>query len=397
MTHRITAIAAIPLLALGLAACAPAPSDAGNPVGAALGTDPDAHAEPARLGILADDRLLVLDADTLDTVAVLPAGDVDRLADLGGGRLALVREDGIQVADLGLRAEDHGDHAHVRTTTPALGARVASDQPTHIVAHAGSIAVFGDGDGAAAVFPAEQAGAAAIDARRLGASGAHHGVAVPLPDGGLLITEPGAGLPGVIRVLDATGTERERTEVCPALHGETAAGDAIAFGCAGAIAVYDNGAFRAVALPDAAARVGSLAAVSGSPLVVGDFSLPEQPRTRLSVLDLRDDSIRVVPLGAEFASILRTADGGAAVLGTDGAVHLIDLETGETTARVAAIGAWSLPQGHGASSPQLVLAGGRVIVTDPRDGSVIRIDPADGSVAARTVVDDLEAAAAPTL
>lgn len=61
--------------------------------------------------------------------------------------------DRVDVIDVGVRFEPHDDHDHLVLTDPALlDFALEGTRPIHFVAHDGRIAVFYDGDGAAAVF-----------------------------------------------------------------------------------------------------------------------------------------------------------------------------------------------------------------------------------------------------
>ena len=75
---------------------------------------------------------------------------------------------------------------------------------------------------------------------------------------------------------------------------------------------------------------------------------------------------------------------------TDGALHELDVATGEVTASHPVIGAWEGPAEWQDSHPSLSVVGDTAYVTDPASGSIHAVDVATGEV---TATGDLGVAA----
>ena len=127
----------------------------------------------------------------------------------------------LRLLDAGTWAEPHGEHAHHYTAAPALTeVALAATKPGHAVAHAARIAFFDDGTGDVRVVDA-----ADVDgpARTLTTPAVHHGVAVELSDGTLVISEGTEEERTGIRVLDVDGAQVASSDECPGVHGEAVA------------------------------------------------------------------------------------------------------------------------------------------------------------------------------
>ncbi|MCM3656404.1 hypothetical protein M3147_03980 [Agromyces mediolanus] len=387
---RLAGAAAAPALLLALAACA-------SPGGQAPAERPDAEPAPAarelaapRLVASYDGGLLVLEGDTLEVAAELELPGFLRVNPAGDGRHVLVSTDvGFRVLDTGLEAEQHGDHAHYSGETPRLTELVfAADHPGHVTTNAGVTALFADGTGevqrfeASALADAVPAGALdALEVRRHASAAAHHGVAVALPGGELLSTLGTEEARTGVAVFDAAGAELVRDERCPGVHGETvAAGGTIVVGCQDGALVYRDGAFTKVASPDASGRIGTLAGSPASPVALGDYQTDaaaelERP-TRVSLVDAEAGTMRLVELGTSytFRSLARGPHGEALMLGTDGAIHVIDPAAGTVTATIPVIEAWTEPVEWQQARPALRVDGHRVYVTDPAASTIHLVD-----------------------
>lgn len=369
-THLLAAVAAGTFL---LAGCANTSQPAEQP---AVEQTHESDAAPARFAVLADGAVQIHDAHTLEAVARITAPDALRLASAGDGRhVLLVAADAVQILDLGAWTEDHGDHAHHHAQAPRLrDEAISSDRPTHVVAHGGRLAIFGDGDGV--VHELVLGSLADGPTRTIDLGEPHHGVAVPIESGATLVTQShGQALPDTIRVLDASGEQIDSAR-CPALHGETMAGEsAVLFGCAGSVVVHDESGFRSIALPDADARVGGPRGSHASDIVVADYGRSDEPRTQVALVDVATDELELVELPAAYtsATIARTADGGAIVLGTDGVLRELGVTTGEIGREASVLEAWTPPTGHGASTTVMVL-NGFAFITHPPAGVIVKID-----------------------
>ena len=404
--HRTRSLAAVGLvlpLAL-LAACSTGGTDAQPGSGdAAAAEEPaaapreEATAVP-RLAVTYDGGVQVLDATTLEVVGDLALDGFARLNPAGDGRHLLVSTTGgFRVLDAGTWAEPHGDHAHHYTADPALtDVTYAAEKPGHVVVHDGRTALFDDGTGDVTVLDS-----AAVadphgldDARTLTTPSPHHGVAVELGDGSLVVSEGTEDARTGVRLLDAAGEEVASSDECPGVHGEAVAADeAVVVGCEDGVLVVADGTITKVASPDAYGRIGNQAGSEASPVVLGDYKSDpdadlERP-TRVSLVDTRDASLRLVDLPASytFRSLGRGDAGEALVLGTDGSLHVVDPGTGTLVRSIPVLDAWEEPAEWQAPRPALLVQDGLAYVTDPAGRAVHAVDYAAGEVWRSAVLD----------
>ncbi|MGO3815873.1 MAG: zinc metallochaperone AztD, partial [Cellulosimicrobium funkei] len=284
----------------------------------------------------------------------------------------------------------HGDHAHYYTADPVLtDVTYAAEKPGHVVVHDGRTALFDDGTGEITVLDsATVADPHGIDdARTLTTPAAHHGVAVELSDGSLVVSEGTEDARTGVRLLDAAGDEVSANDQCPGVHGEAvAAGEAVVIGCEDGVLVVAGGAITKVAAPDAYGRIGNQAGSEASPVVLGDYKSDpdaelERP-TRVSLVDTRDASLRLVDLPASytFRSLGRGDAGEALVLGTDGSLHVIDPESGTVVRSIPVVGAWEEPEEWQEPRPALFVQDGIAYVTDPAGRAIHAVDYVGGEV-----------------
>ena len=375
--------------ALGLTACASAGGPA--PAGDTAANSVDA-AQP-RLALTYDGGLLVLDATTLDLEADIELAGFNRVNPAGDGRHVLVSTaEGFQVLDTGAWTSADGDHFAAEPELTDL----VFDAPTpgHVVRHGGKTILFSDGTGDTTVF--ETADLLEVDGElpeteTVGSPEAHHGVSIVLEDGTLLTT---IGTPDArtgVRVLDADGEETARNEECPSVHGEgTTAGEIVVFGCSDGVLVYDNGEFTKIAAPDAYGRTGNQYVTDTSSIAVGDYnSNPDSEGYELTQLTLLDtvaktSSIVTLPAGIAYTwrGVARGPSDETLLLGTDGALHVLDAETGAITASYPVIDPWEGPAEWQDAHPALVVLGDTAYVTDPATNSILAVDIATGAVGA---------------
>ena len=190
-----------------------------------------------------------------------------------------------------------------------------------------------------------------------------------------------------IRVLDADDTEIAASDECPGVHGEAVAADeAVVIGCEDGVVVYRDGVITKVASPDAYGRIGNQAGTEESSVVLGDYKSDpdaelERP-TRVSLVDTVAGSLRLVDLPASytFRSLGRAADGDALVLGTDGALHVIDPVSGTIERSAPVVGAWTEPDDWQQPRPTLRVLDGMAYVTDPATEELHVVDPTTGEI-----------------
>jgi hypothetical protein len=89
-----------------------------------------------------------------------------------------------------------------------------------------------------------------------------------------------------------------------------------------------------------------------------------------------------VDLGASysFRSLGRGPAGEALVLGTDGALHVIDPATGQVTAAISVVGAWAEPDAWQDPRPTLFVQGSTAYVTEPATSRIHAVDLKSGKI-----------------
>jgi outer membrane protein assembly factor BamB len=342
-----------------------------------------------RLALTYDGGIQVLDATTLEQVADIELDGFNRLNGAGDGRHVFVSTTGgFQLLDAGTWGEPHGDHSHYYTSDPRLtGETFAAETPGHVVVHDGRTALFDDGTGDITVFDSSEAAEPDRELREYTTPSAHHGVAVELEDGTLVVSEGTEDARTGIRVLDASGTEIAASDECPGVHGEAvAADDAVVIGCEDGAVVFSAGAITKVQSPDAYGRIGNQAGTEASPIILGDYKSDpdaelERP-TRVSLIDTRTSTVKLVDLPSSytFRSLGRGDAGEALVLGTDGQLHVIDPETGALVRSVPVIDAWEEPEEWQSPRPTLTVLDGSAYITDPATNTIHAVDILTGEV-----------------
>ena len=81
-----------------------------------------------------------------------------------------------------------------------------------------------------------------------------------------------------------------------------------------------------------------------------------------------------------FRSLGRGPAGEALVLGTDGALHVIDPLDGRVTADIPVVGAWEEPEVWQDPRPALFVLGSKAYVTEPATSSIHAVDLKTGKV-----------------
>ncbi|MBN0038932.1 hypothetical protein JN535_01935 [Cellulosimicrobium cellulans] len=342
-----------------------------------------------RIAVTYDGGIQVLDATTLEVVDDIELDGFNRLNGAGDGRHLLVSTTGgFQVLDAGTWAEPHGDHSHYYTADPELTDTVfAADKPGHVVVHDGRTALFDDGTGQVTVFDSGEVADEARETREHTTPEAHHGVAIELHDGTLVVSEGTEDARTGIRVLDADDQEIAASDECPGVHGEAvAADDAVLIGCEDGVLVYKDGAITKVASPDAYGRIGNQAGTEASSVVLGDYKSDpdaelERP-TRVSLTDTATGELTLVDLPSSytFRSLARGDGGEALVLGTDGQIHVIDPETKQLVRSIPVLDAWEEPEEWQAPRPAIFVLDGSAYVTDPANKAIHAVDIETGEV-----------------
>ncbi|ASK65751.1 hypothetical protein CFK39_07765 [Brachybacterium avium] len=338
---------------------------------------------------------------TLDSAdgAVLGSAELEgyvRLNPAGDGRhVAVSAADAITMYDTGLLAQGHGDHFHYYVQDPALtDLSVPAPQPGHVVPHGDRTALFADGTGAITIIdPAALAEGELEVLEETATEAPHHGVAVPLTDGGLLLTQGTEGMRSTVQVLDAEGNLTAETTDCPGVHGEAAArptesGDVISLGCENGSVIYRDGEFHKVPIEGDYQRSGNQHGDEDSTIVLADHKVQADPAdgkerpTEIALLDTRDDSTQIVDLGSAywFRFLDRGPDGEALVLTTDGELNILDPETGEMLHEVPVTEEWTEPEQWQQAAPMMAVADGTAFVVDPQARTLSMVDVASGEI-----------------
>lgn len=379
----------LPLAALLLTSCGsegdptPAARPAPTPTATTASDGVEAAGPQPRLAVTYDGGVLVLDAGSGDVLLDEPLAGFTRLNPAGDDRHLLVSTaDGFTALDLGAWTDDHGDHGHSFTADPALtGWTVPAEEPGHVVPHHGRTTLFDDGTGTITAFdPHDLAEAGDPDLETWRTPEPHHGVAVQDGHGNLLHTVGDAESRSGIVVTTAAGAELASSDDCPGVHGEAFAGEVAVVGCEDGVLVVDGRAITKVSSPDGYGRIGNQAGHETSPYVLGDYKTDadaelERP-TRVTLVDTRDASLRVVDLPASysFRSLGRTPAGDGLVLGTDGRLHLVDAERGRVTDSVAVVAPWREPLDWQQPRPTLLVLGGTAYVSEPASDELHVVD-----------------------
>jgi hypothetical protein len=349
-----------------------------------------------RLVLTHAEGVTVLDARSLEVVGEAALDGFNRLNPAGDGRHVLVSTgSAFRVFDAGVWTERHGDHGHSYAAPPALtAAAFNADKSGHAVFHSGRTALFSDGSGTVEMFdPAELAKepGALPETETYITPQAHHGVAVPLAGGELLVTlgddESRRGIAVLAAGPGQDRAELVRNEDCPGVHGEAVAGHgAVVVGCEDGMLIYRDGKISKVSSPDGYGRMGNQAGSPESPVILGDYKVDqdavlERP-TRISLVNTETAALQLVELGTSysFRSLGRGPSGEALVLGTDGALRTIDPMTGNITSVIPVVAAWEESETWQDPRPALFVQGSTAYVTEPATNKIHAVDLSSGKV-----------------
>lgn len=378
---------------LGLTGCSS--TDDGAPAASSAAPTEQSSAQP-RLALTHDGGITALDAKDLSPVAGFDYDGFLRVNPAGDGRHVFVStSNGFELLDLGAWREPHGDHSHYFTAAPTrTGISYPGAKPGHVVVHDDRTTLFTDGTGQVRV----------LDTARIGEQDAlvkeftvapHHGVAVARADGSVVVSVPVDEKAAGLQILDAGGREIAKNDDCPGLHGEAGAADgALTFGCQDGTLIVRGDQITKVKAADPYARLGNQSGTAASPIVLADYKTDkdaelERPK-KFALIDTRGaGGITVVDVEYSYSwkSLGRGPAGEAILLGTDGALHVVDPVTGQEKADYPAIDAWSEPDDWQSPSPDLYVSGSTAYVTDSAKKKVVAISLHDGSRLHEAILD----------
>lgn len=344
-----------------------------------------------RLVATYDGGVLVIDGTTLEVLDSFEMPGFNRLNPAGDGRHVLISTaDAFVALDTGAWSEEHGDHPHHYAGDPALtDIAFEADHPGHVVRHAGRTVLFSDGSGRVEIFESDALDDGRPETEIYTADEPHHGVAVELDNGELLVTIGDEESRTGIKVLDEDREEIARSEQCPGVHGEAMAeGEAVVIGCEDGVLVYQDGEIGKIDSPDEYGRIGNHAGSEESPVVLGDYKVDpdaelERPE-RISLIDTTTNTLQLVDLSTSysFRSLARGPHGEALVLGTDGAIHVVDPESAEVTSSIPVVDAWEEPLVWQEPRPTIFVNGHTAYVTEPAANEIHAVDIHDGEITA---------------
>ncbi|MFI6481134.1 zinc metallochaperone AztD [Nonomuraea sp. NPDC050663] len=305
------------------------------------------------------------------------------------------------------RVNPAGDARHVLVSTAtgfrvldAASATLKADEfkgakPGHVVRHAGRTVLFSDGTGQVTSFDPAALSEGLPQGETYTAAAPHHGVAIELANGELVVTVGTEESRSGVLVLDQARKEIARSEQCPGVHGEaTARGEAVVIGCEDGVLLYKGGTITKIASPDAYGRIGNQAGSEESPIVLGDYKKDkdaELERPELfSLINTETGKLTVVPVGHSytFRSLGRGPGGEALILGTDGALHVYDEESGKQLSSVKVMEPWTEPLEWQQPRPALFVRGGTAYVSEPAGRKLHAVDLATGKVTASVALPE---------
>lgn len=344
------------------------------------GTDASDSAIIDPVAITYKGGIYLLDGQSLDVAAELKLDGFNRLNPAGDDHHVMVStKDGFQVLDA-----VHGELTDI--TFPG-------SEPGHVVRHGGTTVLFADGTGEVTIFDPQQLADGKPQSEVYKTPTAHHGVAIQMSTGELVVTLGTADKRTGFAVLDKNRKEITRNEDCPGVHGESAAqGEAVVIGCETGALIYRDGTITKVTSPTPYGRIGNQAGSAASPIALGDYKQDkdaelERPQ-QISLIDTRTGSLRLVDIGTSytFRSLARGPQGEALVLGTDGHVHVIDPVAGTVTRTIPVTGTWEEPLNWQEPRPAIFARDNNIYVSDPATKQVHRVDLATGTIAATTTL-----------
>jgi len=372
---------------------APGASDAGLDGAGTSDAEPEEAGAVQEPGALENaERLLIADgfeqrlyAYDVPSRQLLESFQVDARARISagpGGRygyaLPSVGRD-VRIVDMGFVVEQTPQGSARRLAPVAmLDARLMGAAPATLLAQAGQVAVFYDGEGKVEVLreSALSAGQGAPETLSFVTGAPQRGIALPF-DGGIVATRLVNGVP-VLTLYDERGTVDNSVSFdCEAPEGAALAAGVLAVGCeAGVLRVEPGGAARLLAYPLAggAVRVRQLVGHPADALHLA--ALEDQ------LCSVGESALSCVPLAQPLLDFGFDAGGKRALaLGADGTLRVLDANS------LQALGMVRVTSAVTTSDPLLQprLASGRRLtyVSDPQASSVHMVDPTGPSVAGR--------------
>jgi hypothetical protein len=327
----------------------------------------------------------VLDGESFKVLGDFHMEGFNRVNVAGDGRHAIISTaDGFKVLDTGVWSEGEKHYAQDPAMTDVS---FPASKPGHVVRHDGKTILFSDGTGEVTIFESDDLAGGQPPIETHKAAEAHHGVAVELANDELVLTLGNdKKRPGIV-VFDKDGKEITRNEDCPGVHGEaTAADEAVVIGCETGVLVYSNGGITKLDSPTEYGRIGNQAGSEESAVTLGDYKQDkdaelERPE-QISLINTKTKQLTLVDLGTSysFRSLARGPHGEALVLGTDGALHVIDPDKATVTKKIPVVTPWEEPIKWQEARPTIFVQGNTAFITDPSSNTIHAVDIESGKI-----------------
>lgn len=383
-TRVLTALAVwgLVLTGCGTNAGGSTAEDAGQSPGAGASTVEEAA---PRVVTTYDGGVQVLDGESFEVLGDFPLEGFNRINPAGDGRhVILSTAKGFEVLDTGVWTDGGTSYAGEPAMTDIV---FPTQKPGHVVRHDGKTILFSDGTGEIVVFESAALAGGQPEVETFASEEAHHGVAVELSNGELVQTLGNEeDRPGIV-VFDGNGEEIARNEECPGVHGEaTASGEAVVIGCETGVLIYSNGEITKLDSPTEYGRIGNQAGSEESAVTLGDYKQDpdaelERPE-QISLIDTESKELTLVDLGTSysFRSLARGAHGEGLILGTDGALHVIDPETARVTDSFPVIDPWEEPLEWQQPRPTIFVEDHTAYITEPSTNTIHAVDIETGEI-----------------
>lgn len=381
-TRLLTALAVSGLMLTGCGANA-------TPAGSST-TSPSANASTVaqavpRLVTTYDGGIKVLDGESFEVLGDFPMDGFNRVNAAGDGRHVIIStSEGFKVLDTGVWSDGDTHYAQDPAMTDIA---FPTSKPGHVVRHDGKTILFSDGTGEVTIFESDDLAGGQPKTETHKAEEAHHGVAVELANGELVLTLGNdTERPGIV-VFDKDGKEVTRNEDCPGVHGEaTAADEAVVIGCETGVLIYSDGGITKLESPTEYGRIGNQAGSEESAVTLGDYKQDkdaelERPE-QISLINTKTKQLTLVDLGTSysFRSLARGSHGEALVLGTDGALHVIDPDKATVTQSIPVVAPWEEPLKWQEARPTIFVQGHTAFITDPSTNAIHAVDIESGKI-----------------
>ncbi len=288
----------------------------------------------------------------------------------------------VTAIDSGIRVDDHGDHADIALSQPALtGFSVTGESPSHFVEHDGHFAAFFDGEGIARVFSERMALEGEGEIAVVAANAPHHGVVVPFGDHSIVsvYNSDGEGSVTGVQIVGGDGNPVGDVIQCAGVHGEALSGNLGAIGgCENGIllisAVGGQPKVELLAFPEGLGdgRVSTMLGGRGLQYFLGNWDADT-----VSIIEPGgDDPYRLVDLPTRRVhfAVDPVRPRFAYVFTEDGTLHKLDVIAGAVTASIKLTGMYSMDGHWSDPRPRIAAAADNVFVTDPLAGRIHIVD-----------------------